>query len=233
VRRFQAISSLRVFSAPKQSPRLVVEPVETRPSAMLCDPARLCLGDDVPFGNDIASRYPALREMERTMKNTIRFFMIIILTLLFTSCTPQKVESPTETLSDDQLALHTLVEFLEGLHNGNYDDAIQLYGGTYKTMIDHNPGINTNNYSALLQNACTVNGAQCLQVKSAGLDKKVSDTEFVLKVELLNADGTLFVLGPCCGGSETDFLPQSVFYFTVMKVDKEEYIVMDMPPYMP
>jgi hypothetical protein len=168
------------------------------------------------------------------MKNIIRFSMMIILTLLLMSCAAQPSESPpAETLSDDQFALHTLVGFLESLYNGNYDDAVQIYGGTYETMIDHNPSINPNNHSALLRNACTINGVQCLQVKSAGLDKKVSDTEFVFKVEFLNTDGTLFVLGPCCGGSETDFPPQSVFYFTVKKVDKEKFIVMDMPPYMP
>jgi hypothetical protein len=55
----------------------------------------------------------------------------------------------------------------------------------------------------------------------------------VFRVDFLNADGTLFVLGPCCGGNATDFLPQSVFYLTVMKVDKSKFTVMDMPPYAP
>lgn len=168
------------------------------------------------------------------MKNIICFSMIIALTSLLMSCAPRQSELPsTETLSDDYLALHVLVDFLETLHNGKYDEAAQLYGGTYETMIDHNPSINPTDYSALLRNACTINGAQCLQVKSAGLDKKVSDTEFIFKVEFLNADGTLFVLGLCCGGNETDFPPQSVFYFKVVKVDKDKFVVMDMPPYAP
>lgn len=159
--------------------------------------------------------------------------MVLVLFLVI-SCTSQQGESTSaETLSDDQLALHTLVEFLESLHNGNYDNAVQLYGGTYETLIDYNPSIDPENRSALLRNACTINGVQCLQVKSAGLDRKISDIEFVFKVEFLNADGTLFVLGPCCGGNETDFPPQSVFYFTVMKVDNDKFVVMDMPPYAP
>ena len=147
------------------------------------------------------------------MKNIIHFLLSIFLAFLLMSCSPQQGgATPTESLSDDQLALHRLVEFLESLHNGNYADAVQYYGGSYETMIYHNPGIDPNDHSALLQHACTINGAQCLRVKSAGLDHKVSDTEFIFKVDYLNPDGTLFVLGPCCGASETDMPPQSVFF---------------------
>jgi hypothetical protein len=119
-----------------------------------------------------------------------------------------------------------LIDFLEGLHKGEYEKAAPLYRGTYETMIDHNPSMNPDDHVALLQTACTINGAQCLQVKSASLDRQVSSTEFIFKVEFLNADGTLFVLGPCCGGNETDFPPQSVFYLTVAKIDKDKYVVM-------
>ena len=168
------------------------------------------------------------------MKVLSRCLLIIGLVFSLVACTAKSTSLPTtETLTDDQFALHVLVDFLENLHTGKYDEAARLYGGTYEIMIDHNPSINPNEHSALLQNACTINGAQCLEVKSAGLDKKVSNTEFVFKVEFLNADGTPFVLGPCCGGNETDFPPQSVFYFSVVKVDKDKFIVMDMPPSAP
>jgi hypothetical protein len=167
------------------------------------------------------------------MKNSICSSLIIALVFFLASCAIQPGELiSTETLSDDQLALNVLVDFLASLHGGNYDKAAQLYGGIYETMIDQNPSIDPTDHIALLRNACMINGTQCLQVKSAGLDKKGSNTEFVFKVDFLNADGTLFVLGPCCGGSETDFPPKSVFYFTVVKI-KDKYIVMDMPPYMP
>jgi hypothetical protein len=168
------------------------------------------------------------------MKNSIYFSLLITLTLLLMSCAPQQGKLPsTETLSDDQLALHVLVSFLNSLHNGKYDNAAQLYGGTFETMIDQNPGVNPNDHSALLRNACTINGTQCLQVKSAVLDKTVSETKFVFKVDFLKADGTIFVLGPCCGGNETDSPSRSVFELSVMKVDKNKFVVMDMPPYSP
>ena len=151
--------------------------------------------------------------MHKHVKNLIYFSLIISFINLLMSCAPQQGEVPSsENLTDDQIALHVLVDFLDNLHHGKYDEAAQLYGGMYEIMIDHNPGLNPQDHSALLRNACSINGAQCLQVKSAGLDKKASDIEFIFKVDFLNTDGTLFVLGPCCGGNETDFPPESVFY---------------------
>jgi len=100
-------------------------------------------------------------------------------------------------------------------------------------MIDHNPSIDPSDHSALLKNACETNGAQCFRVKSASLDKRISKTDFVFRVDFVNDDGTLFVLGPCCDGNAIDIMPQSVFYFTVMKVNKNKFSVMDMPPYTP
>jgi len=168
------------------------------------------------------------------MKNFISSALTIFFTLFLISCTSQQGKlPPTETSSDEQLALQVLTDFLQSLHNGDYDKAAQLYGGTYETMIYHNPSIDPSEHTALLQNACIINGAQCLQVKSVSLDKQISKTEFVFIVDFLNADGKLFVLGPCCGGNATDFPPQSVFNLMVMKVDENKFSVMDMPPYAP
>lgn len=168
------------------------------------------------------------------MKNFICSSLTILLVLFSVSCTSQQgTLPPTETLSDEQLALQVLSDFLQCLHSGDYDKAAQLYGGTYEMMIYLNPSVDPSEHTTLLQNACTVNGAQCLQVKSVSLDKQISKTEFVFRVDFLNVDGTLFVLGPCCGGNATDFPPQSVFNLTVMKVDENKFSVMDMPPYAP
>ena len=153
---------------------------------------------------------------------------------MLVGCTLQQDElSATDTINDDQLAQQVLVEFLQSLHAGEYAQAAQLYGGTYESMTNHNPSIDPDNHIALLRNACTINGVQCLQIKSVDLDRQRSATEFVLKVAFINADGTLFVLRPCCGSNEMDFPPQSVFDFTVTKVAEGQYLVQDMPPYVP
>lgn len=160
----------------------------------------------------------------------------LIITLVFSlfACTAKaNIPSSTTIANDDQLALNVLVDFLESLHAGKYDEAAQFYGGTYEIMINHNPDIAPQDHAALLRNACTINGAQCLQVRSTGLEEKISDTEFTFNVEFQNPDGSLFVRGPCCGEDETDFPSQSIFLFKVLKNAEGKLLVMDMVPYMP
>lgn len=167
-------------------------------------------------------------------KNVVVLSVISILLLLLLGCgTQQNQVAATEKLNDEELAQHALMEFLDNLHDGNYAEAARFYGGSYETMIDHNPGIDPNDHAALLRNACTLNGMQCLRGKINGVEEKVSDTNYVFLVELQKEDGTLFELGPCCGGDETSFPPQSVFVFTVMDGDQNEFAVMDLPPYAP
>jgi DNA-binding CsgD family transcriptional regulator len=148
-------------------------------------------------------------------------------------------EQISEYISDEPIALGILVDFLTYLYKGEYEKAASLYGGSYETMIDHNPDIDPNDHSTLLHNACLINGAQCLEVLSAGPAtagpiESINMSEFKFQVEFANPDGSLFVLGPCCGGNETDFPSQSIFYFTVNLVESSpEFKVMDMPPYAP
>jgi hypothetical protein len=160
--------------------------------------------------------------------------MISILLLFLASCVPQSSQSAAkEKLNDEEHALHALMDFLENLHIGNYAEAAQYYGGSYETMTDHNPEIDPNDHAALLRNACTINGMQCLQVKVIGLEDKVLGEKYVFIVEFLKEDGTLFMLESCCGGEERSFPAQTVFYFLIREVDQNKFTVMDMPPYAP
>lgn len=171
---------------------------------------------------------------DKNMKDRFLYSLVAFLIVLLISCTPQQSQLPSvNRLSDDQLAQGVLVSFLDSLHGGKYAEAVQLYGGTYETMIDHNPGVNPDDRAVLLRYACTTNGMLCLQMKSVSLDKKVSDSEFIFKVEYLDEAGNLFMLGPCCGGEDENLPPQSQFYFTVEKTDDNRFVVMDMPPYSP
>jgi DNA-binding CsgD family transcriptional regulator len=155
--------------------------------------------------------------------------------------TPSPVNPQPGLPSDEQLGLHTLVDFLTYLYEGDYEKAAQLYGGSYEIMLEHNPEMDPNDHAALLQNACTINGAQCLRIFSAGPTSAgpyesyelANQFEFTYQVEFADDDGTRFVLGPCCGANATDSPPQSIFYFTVVKVEPGRFLVMDMPPYAP
>jgi hypothetical protein len=137
------------------------------------------------------------------------------------------------TSSETELAIRALTAFFSHLHAGEYEQAAGLYGGTYDVMIDHNPEIDPDNHAALFRNACTINGAQCLEIGSIVLEDLFTPWEFKFVVQFKNDDGSIFELGPCCGETESDQPPQSVFVYTVVKTATDDYVVMEMPVYTP
>ena len=143
------------------------------------------------------------------------------------------VEVARTAMTDDSIAYTILLQFFDHLHAGRYEKAVTLYGGDYQLLIDQNPEIDPTDHIALLKNACTFNGFQCLQIKLAGIERKNSPNEYVFTVQFQNEDGTLFVQGPCCGASETEQPPISFFQIKVLKIAEAEFRVLDMPPYMP
>ena len=179
----------------------------------------------------LTNRHEFIRE-----KNKLVFCLstISILMLFLASCVSQSSRlAATETINDEERAQHALMDFLGNLHDGKYAEAARYYGGSYETMLDHNPDINPNDHAALLRNACTINGMQCLQAKIIGLEDKVPGEKYVFIIEFLKEDGTPFMLEQCCGGEESSFSPQSMFHFSVMEVDQNKFVVMDIPPYIP
>lgn len=168
------------------------------------------------------------------MKLQALFSWFFVFLFLSVACTTKQIPiSSAQILGDDQFALQTLTDFLDYLHAGSYQEAALLYGGTYEIMIDHNPNILPEDHAALFQNACTINGAQCLQVRSLVLEEKISNSKFVYRVEFQNADGSLFVFGPCCGDNDPNTESQSSFLFEVVKNNEGKFLVMDMVPYLP
>jgi len=143
------------------------------------------------------------------------------------------VDAIRNAMIDDNHAYTVLLQYFDHLHAGRYEDAVTLYGGDYQLLIDQNPEIDPADHVALLKNACTTNGFRCLKIKLAGIDRKNSPNEYVFTVQFQNDDGTLFVLGPCCGASETEQPPISFFEIRVLKAAEGEFRVLDMPPYMP
>jgi hypothetical protein len=142
--------------------------------------------------------------------------------------------SPMADRAGEELALQSLLDFFEHLNAGRYEEASQLYGGPYEVLIDNNPTLDPQDHAALLRNACTINGLQCLRVRSARLQEDaVSGAEFRFLVEFSMPDGERFVRGPCCGASETDMPPESEFSFAVVRSEDGAYRVQDLPVYVP
>lgn len=125
-----------------------------------------------------------------------------------------------------------LIDFLTLLHTKNYADAAPLYGGEYEQLQIFNSEIDPNDKVALWTWVCDNQLLQCLEVRSAAFQEMVGDS-YIFEVEFSNPDGSLFVLGPCCGANETEMPPVSQFEFTVTRNAAGQFVVMNTPPYVP
>jgi len=163
-------------------------------------------------------------------------FAIGLSFLLVSGCAlgaaPTRATGPA---SDEAAARQSLLRFFHNLNDGDFDAAANLYGGSYETMAEHNPLINPSDHAALLKAACTLNGAQCLEIRSAQLDEALSTghNEYVFFVEFNLDDGSRFSLGPCCGATAGSEHPLSRFPFQVRKTADQPFKVMTPPVYMP
>ncbi len=152
-----------------------------------------------------------------------RFLLIFFITLLICACSSQ---------DDAEPARQALISFFDQLAAGDYTAAVEQYGGSYNTLVEFNPELDPNDYPALWQNGCQINGLQCLTVRSALLGEPMTAGEYVFTVEFNNPDGSLFELGACCG--ETAETPStSQFAIRVAKDENGRFCVLDLPVYVP
>jgi hypothetical protein len=129
-------------------------------------------------------------------------------------------------------AQDVLVNFLSLLHARKYAEAAPLYSGDYGALQVFNPQIDPADKVALWTWACDNQLLQCLEVRSV-IFKNLSGDSYIFQVEFNNPDGSLFVLGPCCGATETEMRPVSQFEYTVSRNAERHYVVMNPPPYVP
>jgi hypothetical protein len=125
-----------------------------------------------------------------------------------------------------------LVNFVTRLHTKDYAEAVPLYGGEYEQLQVFNTEIDPNDKLALWTWVCDNQLLQCLEVRSVTFKEQVGDS-YIFQVEFNNADGSLFVLGACCGANETEMPPVSQFEFSVARTADGKFVVMNTPPYVP
>jgi hypothetical protein len=130
-------------------------------------------------------------------------------------------------------AEQALKAFYELLNEGEYDRAVDLYGGSYEVLQGWNPDRDPEDFTGLLQAGCEHNGLMCLAVLNIVSVQTSDDNEFFFEIEFANPDGSLFVRGPCCGATEEEMPPQSTFTAQVVCRDGGSCLVMDLPPYVP
>lgn len=148
----------------------------------------------------------------------------ILAVLLLSSCA-------TSTGKKDQ-AHQALRDFFEHLAQGEYEAAAAQYAGSYETLVSFNPDLDPDDHFALWQSGCQINSLQCLTVRRATFNVMADSGEYIFTVEFNAHDGSLFILGACCG--EEPVTPsQSQFEYRVVEGEDGQYRVLDMPVYVP
>jgi hypothetical protein len=127
----------------------------------------------------------------------------------------------------------TLIKFFELLNAKQYADADALYGGDYEQLKIFSADTNPTDHAKLWADACQLAGLQCLKIRTAYLKNQQGDT-YLFQVEFSRPDGSLFVQGVCCGGSdEIQPPPVSKFEYHVTRNTNGKFLVMELPPYVP
>ncbi len=164
------------------------------------------------------------------MKRTILWLCLLILS---TGCAAQAVSpAPTSSPSTASEAQETLIKFFDLLNAKQYKDADALYIGDYEQLRVFSSDTDPTDHAKLWADACQLAGLQCLEVRLATFKNLQGDT-YLFQVEFSNPDGSLFVLGPCCGADETEMPPISLFEYHVARLANGTFRVMDLPPYTP
>ncbi len=132
-------------------------------------------------------------------------------------------EEDAEVSADLSAAQEALTRYFTLLHEGNYAEAAELYGGAYDTLTEWNPDANPDDHAALFELGCTVNGLQCLPVREVVASEETASGAFQFTVTFETADGEQFVLD--AAGEAT-----SEFVFTVVKVG-DAFQVQELPVY--
>jgi hypothetical protein len=161
---------------------------------------------------------------------------LLLVAFLLAGCAAQPagpIQPATTSPSSAASEAHdVLLNFLTLLNTKSYVEAAPLYGGEYEALHVFNPEIDPSDPVALWTWVCENKLLQCLEVRSAELTHQEGDT-YVFQVEFTNPDGSLFVLGPCCGANETEVPPVSQCEYTVTRNADGKFVVMNTPPYVP
>lgn len=130
-------------------------------------------------------------------------------------------------------ARDVMLRYFTSLNTGDYATAASLFGGSYETLTTWNPDVSPTDLTTLWERACEQNGLQCLEVLEVVSQEQISANVMKFMLHFRNPDGTLFVLGPCCGETATTMPPVTDFECDVARDSSGEFKVMCLPPYVP
>lgn len=134
-------------------------------------------------------------------------------------------------LQESEAGRQVLMAYFKALHEERYGQAAEMYGGSYDDLRYMNPNIDPNDHAALWAQGCQVNGMHCFPVRAATFKAQDGDT-FIYTIEFTDREGGRFILGPCCGATETEMPPVHQFEYRVVH-QNGKYLVIDPPVLVP
>jgi hypothetical protein len=140
---------------------------------------------------------------------------------LLAACAPSALEA--------EQAEHALERFFVALVRGYYTEAVDLYGGSYETLISYSPDIDPQDHELLWEYGCKTSGIQCMPVRVVEVEKKPFSKEFIFTVEFHSPEeGMVYRYGGTSGS-----YAEHRFEYHVIRGSDGKYRVMDMPVYAP
>lgn len=171
--------------------------------------------------------------MENSRPTSWLMILLIAVCLAFTGCGIWPWDSGELNRTDAELAQKALADFFWHLSQGKYQEAADLYGGSYDILASYNPDLDPEDYPALWERACEINGFQCLQVEEILVVEEIPPSEFQLTASFRTSAGEVLQLDACCGEDPDGQPPQTQFTFWVHKSSAGDFLVLDLPVYMP
>ncbi len=148
-------------------------------------------------------------------------------------------------VSADPIPTAALVlrDFMDALYWGgrggegdlSYERAAALYGGSYEVLIEMNPDLDPTDGTALLRNACEVNGFPCLRLREVIFSQSWVAEDgarmVYFAVHLTDHEGGIFALWP--GDGAWTGRPEILFSFTLRQFEDGLFRVLELPPFVP
>lgn len=150
--------------------------------------------------------------------------LLVLCILILAACSPAEQESEADKA---KTAMQT---FFSALANGQYAEAVTLYGGEYELLAGWNPDLTPTDYTALWQRGCEQNGLVCMEVMDV-VTAAETESGFEFTVTFKTKDGELFEFTGCCGKTLPE--PITEYEIAARRDGNGNYQVLSMPPYVP
>ena len=146
-------------------------------------------------------------------------------------CAPVCAQDAVSDANIEQAQL-VISRFFDLLSDELYSEAATLYGGNNGFFQACSPRVDLSDHEEHWRAGCGRCGLQCLKVRELEYAERMSDGRLRFLAKFSKENGEILVVGPCCGATEEEEPPDSIFSVFAEKSDSG-YRVVSLPPYIP